>query len=531
MAHDVFISYSSKDKTVADAVCATLESRKIRCWIAPRDVPPGKPYAASLVNAISESRVFVLVLSEGSNQSSHVLREVGEAVDNGIPILPLRIENVEPSQEMRYYIKSIHWLDAMTPPLEKHLETLSESVQALLSVGDNQSAAIVEPQPEQPMPKTRLFPKWVFAAIILAGILIFTGFGIWALSQNSFLSRQVTADDTAVIAGALDATPLSTTQQTSPVPPDDNNTPPLTDKYTWTRKAEKSKLSRWSHSGAYDVNRGIFVIFGGQVGESTVTSDTLEYDGVNLELVKIPQSPPPRVKHRMVYDSNRRVIVLFGGTPKDYPLENFLNDTWEYDGNYWEKIETPHSPTPRFGFGMAYDSCRNKTVLFGGFSDLTYISDTWEYDGSDWTEVDTINLPPTARSETAMAFDSDRCLSVLFGGETTNLFALDDTWEYDGNIWLQRNFSLSPMRRWNHAMAFNPVEGKVVLYGGYGPEYPGGDLLDDTWVFDGQTWADLAHENSPGPLEHLRIVFDAIRKSIVLFGHHGDVWYLEKANQ
>ena len=141
MAYDVFISYSSKDKAVADAVCATLERRKIRCWIAPRDIPPGKPYAASLVNAISESRVFVLVLSEGSNQSSHVLREVGEAVDNGIPILPLRIEDVEPSQEMRYYIKSIHWLDAMTPPMEQHLEKLAGSVQALLAVGE-------EPQEE-----------------------------------------------------------------------------------------------------------------------------------------------------------------------------------------------------------------------------------------------------------------------------------------------------------------------------------------------------------------------------------------------
>jgi hypothetical protein len=64
MAHDVFISYSSKDKSVAEAACATLENRKIRCWIAPRDVPAGIPYAAALVNAISQSKIFVLVLDE-----------------------------------------------------------------------------------------------------------------------------------------------------------------------------------------------------------------------------------------------------------------------------------------------------------------------------------------------------------------------------------------------------------------------------------------------------------------------------------
>ena len=118
MTHDVFISYSSKDKAVADAVCATIENRKVRCWIAPRDVPPGLPYAAALVNAINDSKVFVLVLSKGSNSSGAVMREVEEAVDTGIPIIPLRIEDIEPTAAMRYYIKSLHWIDAMSPPLE-----------------------------------------------------------------------------------------------------------------------------------------------------------------------------------------------------------------------------------------------------------------------------------------------------------------------------------------------------------------------------------------------------------------------------
>jgi TIR domain len=40
VAHDVFIAYSSKDKSVADAICAGLEAGEIRCWIAPRDVGP-----------------------------------------------------------------------------------------------------------------------------------------------------------------------------------------------------------------------------------------------------------------------------------------------------------------------------------------------------------------------------------------------------------------------------------------------------------------------------------------------------------
>jgi formylglycine-generating enzyme required for sulfatase activity len=158
MAHDVFISYSSKDKTVADAVCGTLESRNIRCWIAPRDVLSGKPFAASLLSAIRESRVFVLVLSEESNKSGHVLREVGEAVDSGIPIIPFRIADIELSEEMHYYIKSIHWLDAIKPPLERHLRKLTETVQALLSVGEGQPSVPIASGLEAATPKRTVFP-------------------------------------------------------------------------------------------------------------------------------------------------------------------------------------------------------------------------------------------------------------------------------------------------------------------------------------------------------------------------------------
>jgi hypothetical protein len=133
MAHDVFISYSSHDKPTADAACAALESRGMRCWIAPRDVFPGEEYAASLVRALHESRVMVLVFSSGANRSPQVLREVERAVSRGVPILPLRIEDVPPSEAMEYYISSRHWLDALTPPLEQHLVRLADTVKFLLS--------------------------------------------------------------------------------------------------------------------------------------------------------------------------------------------------------------------------------------------------------------------------------------------------------------------------------------------------------------------------------------------------------------
>ena len=152
MAHDVFISYSHTDKPTADAACATLESRGIRCWIAPRDVLPGDEYASALVNAIHASRMLVLVFSSGANQSPQVLREVERAVSKGLPILPLRIEDVAPSAAMEYYISSRHWLDALTTPLEQHLVQLADTVTLLLARAPGGSAPVAPVQAVRPVP-------------------------------------------------------------------------------------------------------------------------------------------------------------------------------------------------------------------------------------------------------------------------------------------------------------------------------------------------------------------------------------------
>lgn len=132
MSFDIFISYSSKDKTVADAVCARLESAGIRCWIAPRDVVPGTSYGEAIIDAIHHAKIMVLVFSSNANSSGHIPKEVERAVSNGVTILPFRIEAVAPARSLDYFIGSVHWLDAMTPPLEKHLDNLVTTIQKLL---------------------------------------------------------------------------------------------------------------------------------------------------------------------------------------------------------------------------------------------------------------------------------------------------------------------------------------------------------------------------------------------------------------
>ena len=132
MAHDVFISYSSKDASVAKAICHFMENRGIRVWIAPRDILPGLVWSEAIVDAISSSAILVLVFSHDSNKSSQVNREVELAVSREIIIIPFRIEDIPLSKSLEYFIGPHHWLDALTPPLEKHIQTLVDKVELLL---------------------------------------------------------------------------------------------------------------------------------------------------------------------------------------------------------------------------------------------------------------------------------------------------------------------------------------------------------------------------------------------------------------
>jgi TIR domain/RDD family len=136
MAHEVFVSYSHHDKPQADAVCATLEAKQIRCWIAPRDIVPGQEWGAAIVDAIQSSRVMVLVFSSHANTSPQIRREVQLAVDAGTVLIPFRIEDVTPAQSLKYFLGTPHWLDALTPPLETHLERLAPAVTSFLAVSD-----------------------------------------------------------------------------------------------------------------------------------------------------------------------------------------------------------------------------------------------------------------------------------------------------------------------------------------------------------------------------------------------------------
>jgi hypothetical protein len=145
MQFDVFISHSSHDKSFADATCAALERAGIRCWIAPRDILPGADWGEAILNALDTCRAMVLIFSSNADSSPQIRREVERVVSRGIPVIPVRIEDKIPTKALAYFMGSVHWLDAITPPIERHLQRLADSLKAVLAVENPRPTDATQP--------------------------------------------------------------------------------------------------------------------------------------------------------------------------------------------------------------------------------------------------------------------------------------------------------------------------------------------------------------------------------------------------
>lgn len=129
MKYDVFISYSSKDATIASEICEMLETNDLTCWIAPRNVVGGKSYAREIIEAITESAVVLFIFSQHSNVSPHVESEIDTAFNQGKIIIPFRIEDTPMSPELSYYLNKNHRIDGIPTPADAFIQLKGSIIQ------------------------------------------------------------------------------------------------------------------------------------------------------------------------------------------------------------------------------------------------------------------------------------------------------------------------------------------------------------------------------------------------------------------
>ncbi|MBI3180589.1 MAG: hypothetical protein HYZ28_00345 [Myxococcales bacterium] len=280
-------------------------------------------------------------------------------------------------------------------------------------------------------------------------------------------------------------------------------------------------FGRRYHAMAYDADAGTAVLFGGE-SPAGYNSELWEWDGANWRRTSPDGGawPSNTAYHAMAYDSSRGTVVVFGGASTTTQL-------WEWRAGGWVN-RTPSPlptdggwPTGRYLHGLAYDSARKVTVLFGGNDGASQLNDTWEWDGAAWRRRLPASLPPGGPSP-RLAYDSLRSKVVMYGAGPS----YDQTWEWDGNNWAQFDGG-GPGSRYYFEMAFDSSRSRTVLFGG-----PTG--VNDTWEFDGTRWVrrNAGGSGAPPYRYGLAMAHHAARKRTVMFGgyrsatYYSDTWEL-----
>jgi hypothetical protein len=266
VAHEVFVSYSSKDKTIADAVVATLENNGIRCWYAPRDIRSGDDWGNAITNAVEGAQLFLLIFSGHSNQSQRVLDELNLAISCEIPIIPFRIENLEPAGAMRLHLTSRHWLDAFDPSWESNLQKLIHTVSTTLDIGlGAEDIQLPDAGPRVRSGKGGKRIPRIAAGAVAAAVLIFAGwYGLTRLIPGGDDQASGPPSDPA---GVAETTEVSSASDPNPLPPDWGTPEFVTPgnglwkeeagKYTAIGSQETTAWSEMAYSGDIEISLDI----------------------------------------------------------------------------------------------------------------------------------------------------------------------------------------------------------------------------------------------------------------------------------
>lgn len=169
---DVFVSHSAKNARLAHTMVDALKASGFTTWIAPDDVRPGASYAQEITSALDESRAVLLLLTPDANASGHVAKEIDYAVTKDVPILPVRIANVEPAQDLALLLRLCQWVDLFPGKVEEKMDRLVVAVRSALAEEPAKAEATGGPLPESPLPKPprpkRRWPMLAAAAAVLA---------------------------------------------------------------------------------------------------------------------------------------------------------------------------------------------------------------------------------------------------------------------------------------------------------------------------------------------------------------------------
>lgn len=174
----VFVSYASADGKQALRVCNGIEKRGNSCWISSRDVEPGQNYQEAIVRAIRRASAVVLIFSDAANSSDEIKKELSLASKHHVPLIALRLEDVEPSDAFAYELSTRQWIDAFGN-WDRSIDRLVRSLGQLSSADMEQETRTRCRRVHPPLPQS-LLPISLSALLVVAA-----GAAVWLLDRPS----------------------------------------------------------------------------------------------------------------------------------------------------------------------------------------------------------------------------------------------------------------------------------------------------------------------------------------------------------
>lgn len=321
----VFISYATADRQEALSVCEAIERRGIKCWMSMRDVAPGQNYQEEIVRSLRRACAMVLVFSDAANNSDEIKKELSLASRYHVPVLALRIEDVEPSDAFAYELSTRQWIDAF--------EGWDGSIDALVrQIGETSGIKASAPVAAAARSRRRISKLPRRAAIAAAGgalLLAVAGGGWWLLrpapaAAHGMMVRLagfqlLSADLPASMGETVDAEITAAFNDDGVVGVSTASAPP-------PGNAPAYALGGTLRRDGQTI-RVITRLTNERTG-TTLWTDTFNYDG--NEVSKVP-------RHIAVDAGNVVRCGLFGASTYRKPLpDNVLGDYMQFCQGHWD---------------------------------------------------------------------------------------------------------------------------------------------------------------------------------------------------
>jgi predicted ATPase len=200
----VFICHASENAATAWQVVELLEAAGTECWIAPRNIPVGADFTSSILDGLGAAPAVVLIFSSAANVSPHVRRELETAIGRDTPLLPVRVEGVDPSPSLRYFIGTSQWLDTVGLPVT----TWGPALVAGIARITGQQPPTAEPPPVLARPPKTLPPltgtTWGREALVTEVCSLLEGGGPVTLTGIGGVGKTRLAAEVAARVAGLD---------------------------------------------------------------------------------------------------------------------------------------------------------------------------------------------------------------------------------------------------------------------------------------------------------------------------------------